>query len=97
MIKIDNEKAIMTFGTGDIGFNTYMRTDIEEKGVIFYNQEPRRIGDSGDIMANSIIEDINDFPIKMVFTKVESVDVVIEMLEELKEMMSSHILIPDLE
>lgn len=88
MIKIDNEKAIMEFGNGDIGINTYFRTDIEEKGLIFYNQEPRGIGDSADIKANSPVESINDFPIKMIFPRVESIDVVIDMLEKLKELIN---------
>lgn len=89
MIKIDAAKATMEFGTGDIGMNTYMRTDIDEKGIIFYNQEPRKIGDSADIMANSVIVNMNDFPIKMVFTKIESVDVVIDMLEQVKELLNN--------
>lgn len=88
MIKIDNEKAIMEFGNGDIGINTYFRTDIEEKGLIFYNQEPRGIGDVADIKANSTVENINDFPIKMIFPKAESIDVVIDMLEKLKKLVS---------
>ena len=90
MIKIDNEKVIIKFGTGDIGMNTYIRTDIDEKGMIFYNQEQRKIGDSADIMANSVIKDIEDFPVKMIFTKVESIDVVIDMLEELKLLIHSN-------
>lgn len=86
MINIDNEKAIMTFGTGDIGINTYIRTDIDEKGIIFYNQKPRRIGAIADIKANTIVENINDYPVKMIFSKTESINVVIEMLEELKKL-----------
>lgn len=90
MINIDNEKAIMTFGNGDIGINTYIRTDIDEKGIIFYNQEPRRIGEVADIKANTMVENINDYPVKMVFPKIESVDVVINMLEELKGLIYSN-------
>ena len=93
MINIDNEKAIMKFGTGDIGFNTYVRTDTEEKGIIFYNQEPRNIGVEGDFKANTFI-DKNDFPVQMIFTKIESVDVVIEALEDLKELMYKNTGIP---
>lgn len=95
MIKIDNEKAIMEFGKGDIGINTYIRTDIDEKGIIFYNQEPRRIGAVADIKANTMIENINDYPIKMVFPKIESVDVVIDMLVELKGLIYSNTGIPN--
>lgn len=84
MIKIDNEKAKMEFGSGDIGFNTYFRTDTEEKGLIFYNQEPREIGAEGDLKANTFI-DREDFPVQMIFRKAESIDVVIEALNDLKD------------
>lgn len=94
MIKIDNEKAIMEFGKGDIGINTYIRTDIDEKGIIFYNQEPRQIGEMADIKANTMVENINDYPVKMIFPKVESIDVVINMLEELKKLVYNNSGIP---
>lgn len=94
MIKINNKKAIIEFGAGDIGINTYVRTDMEEKGIILYNQEPRRIGEVADIKANSMIENINDYPIKMIFSKVESIDVFIDMLEELKKLVYSNSGIP---
>ncbi len=84
MIKIDNEKAIMKFGKGDIGINTYVRLDIEEKGIIFYNQEERAIGEMADLKAGECVDNINDYPVKMAFDKVESVDVLIDMLEKLK-------------
>lgn len=86
MIKIDNEKAKIEFGSGDIGFTTYLRTDTEEKGLIFYNQEPREIGAEGDLKANTFI-DREDFPVQMIFRTVESIDVFIKALEDLKELM----------
>ncbi|MGL4875160.1 MAG: hypothetical protein ACRC30_10985 [Clostridium sp.] len=89
MIRIDEEKAIMEFGEGDIGINTYVRLDIEEKGIIFYNQEKRNVGEMADLRAGECTSNIDDYPVKMVFNKIESVDVVINMLKDLKVLMKN--------
>lgn len=80
----------MVFGTGDIGFNPGLY--ISDEGpklasIIFYNQTPREIGfGNGDVPAGEMVN-IEDFPVKMIFHKVESIDVLINALEEAKELM----------
>ena len=85
MIKNLEHQVKMEFGTGDIGFNAgTIKEDDDKVGVIiFYNQEPRNIGDTGDIKAGEEV-DINDFPVIMKFYRKESIDVVIEALLEAK-------------
>jgi hypothetical protein len=89
MIKNLEHQVKMEFGTGDIGFNAgTIKEDDEKVGVIiFYNQEPRNIGDTGDIKAGEEV-DINDFPVIMKFYRKESIDVVIKALLEAKKEMN---------
>ena len=89
MIKKLEHQTKMEFGTGDIGFNAgTMKEDDDKVGVIiFYNQEPRNIGDTGDIKAGEEV-DINDFPVIMKFYKKESIDVVVKALLEAKKEMN---------
>lgn len=88
MIKNLEHQAKMEFGTGDIGFNAgAIKEDGDKVGIIiFYNQEPRNIGDAGDIKAGTEV-DINDFPVTMKFYRKESIDVVIKALLEAKKEM----------
>ncbi len=88
MIKNLEHQVKMEFGTGDIGFNAgVIKEDDNKVGIIiFYNQEPRNIGDIGDIKAGTEV-DINDFPVVMKFYRKESIDVVIEALLEAKKEM----------
>lgn len=88
MIKELEHQTKMEFGTGDIGFNAgAIKEDDNKVGIIiFYNQEARKIGDTGDIKAGTEI-DINDFPVIMKFYRKESIDALIEaLLEARKEM-----------
>ena len=89
MIKKLEHQTKMEFGTGDIGFNAgTIKEDDDKVGVIiFYNQEPRNIGDTGDIKAGEEV-DINDFPVIMKFYKKESIDVVVKALLEAKKEMN---------
>jgi len=89
MIKNLEHQVKMEFGTGDIGFNAgAIKEDDDKVGVIiFYNQEPRNIGDTGDINAGAEV-DINDFPVIMKFYKKESIDVVVKALLEAKKEMN---------
>lgn len=89
MIKNLEHQVKMEFGTGDIGFNAgTIKEDDDKVGVIiFYNQEPRNIGDTGDIKAGEEV-DINDFPVIMKFYKKESIDVVVKALLEAKKEMN---------
>ena len=88
MIKKLEHQTKMEFGTGDIGVNAgAIKEDDDKVGVIiFYNQEPRNIGDTGDIKAGEEV-DINDFPVIMKFYRKESIDVIIEALLKAKEEM----------
>ena len=88
MIKQLQHQAKMEFGTGDIGFNAgVIKEDDNKVGIIiFYNQESRSIGDTGDIKAGTEV-DINDFPVVMKFYRKESIDVVIKALLEAKKEM----------
>lgn len=88
MIKQLQHQVKMEFGTGDIGFNAgAIKEDDNKVGIIiFYNQEPRNIGDTGDIKAGTEV-DINDFPVVMKFYRKESIDVVIKALLEAKKEM----------
>lgn len=89
MIKKLEHQTKMEFGTGDIGFNAGAIKEEDEKVgiVIFYNQEPRNIGDTGDIKAGTEV-DINDFPVIMKFYRKESIDVVVKALLEAKKEMN---------
>lgn len=89
MIKNLKHQTKMEFGTGDIGFNAgAIKEEDERVGiVIFYNQEAREIGDTGDIKAGEEV-DINDFPVVMKFYRKGSIDVVVEALLEAKRDMS---------
>jgi len=88
MIKQLQHQVKMEFGTGDIGLNAgAIKEDDNKVGIIiFYNQEPRSIGDTGDIKAGTEV-DINDFPVVMKFYRKESIDVVIKALLEAKKEM----------
>ena len=88
MIKKLEHQVKMEFGTGNIGFNAgAIKEDDAKVGVIiFYNQEARNIGDTGDIKAGEEV-DINDFPVIMKFYKKESIDEIIEALLKAKEEM----------
>jgi len=85
MIKKLEHQTKMEFGTGDIGFNAGAIKEEDEKVgiVIFYNQEARAIGSTGDVKAGEEV-DINDFPVVLKFYKKESIDVVIKALLEAK-------------
>lgn len=88
MIKKSEKQVEMQFGTGDIGFNPGALIGNEQRigTIIFYNQEPREIGSTGDIAAETEV-DIRDFPVIMTFYKKESIDVLIEALLEAKKEM----------
>lgn len=89
MIKILSDNVKMIFGTGDIGINSGIYKDSSNKKMvitIFYNQEPRTIGDPADIAPGTKVN-IDEFPILMEFHAVESIDVIIEALLEAKKLM----------
>lgn len=82
-----NEKQIeLEFGKGDICIaGGYFENEKNEKVglVTFIEQEPRKIGEVGITTPNEKHK-VGDFPVIMTFNKVESIDVVIEQLEQAK-------------
>lgn len=91
MIKHFEDRVELVFGTGDIGINAGVFDDARVIGpvglLIFYNQEARNIGDVADIKAGTTVA-FEDFPVVMKFNKVESIDVLIESLNEAKQAMT---------
>lgn len=90
MIDKSENQVILEFGTGDIGVsggNLLPKDNTSEiVGIVgFSNQSPRAIGTEGDIKAG--IVDNDKFDVMMLFTKKESIDVVIGQLEEAKKRM----------
>ena len=88
MIKSIDDGFEMVFGTGDIGVNSgvYMESDNKIGAIIFYNQEPRPIGSPGDISTGKSLTPTT-VPVVMKFHKTESIDVLIRALTEAKNMM----------
>ena len=82
MIKIKDNQTIATFGTGDIGINSLTSFDGQHK-LGFYNQTEREIGAEADIKKGDEVDD-DLFEILFEFTKVESIDVIIKSLEQVK-------------
>jgi hypothetical protein len=84
MIKNNNGKAVIEFGTGDICVNSGCWDNV---GYVFLNnQEPREIGSPGKIKAGQKII-IDDMDIVIKFTDSRSIDVVINDLNYIKEQM----------
>lgn len=83
---VNKEKNIeLKFGTGDICINGgSVQKNNERIGVVaFSNQSPREIGSIGDKRADQPYS-LDDFPVIMTFTKTESIDVLIEQLNQAK-------------
>lgn len=84
MIKRDSKQTVLNFGTGDICINPGA---IQSSGIIgFKNQQPREIGSEGDIKAGKEVS-TDIFDVVMKFQKVESIDVVIDALNEVRGLM----------
>ena len=91
MIKIIEEQTELEFGNGDIciAAGHFLNEDNKRVGLVaFINQEPREIGSVGITKANEE-HNVDDFPVIMSFSKVESIDVVIEQLQYAKADMLS--------
>lgn len=96
MISMQDGKIVIQFGNGDIGIGIH-KTVIEKEGdfpvgiISLRNQEPKEIG---TINYDKI--DPNDCQANLVFTKLESVDAIINRLLLLKSEMlnATHEFIP---
>ena len=89
MIYSGKAQTELEFGKGDIGFNSgiFNNSNGEVIGMVgFYSQEARQIGDEGDIKIGQECS-VDDFPVLMTFTKIESIDVVISALLDAKNQM----------
>lgn len=87
MINENQMQTLLEFGTGDIAIsNGYSIKNNHFRSLLtFSNQSPRNIGDISDISGGEELQ-LKDFPVAMIFNKVESIDVLIEALLEAKEM-----------
>lgn len=86
MIKYFKDKVQVRFGKGDICI--VRGWDLEEEGktagVGFMNQDPRPIGlDNRDSPKD--IESVQELPVTLIFSNVESIDVMIYSLNQIKE------------
>ncbi|MDC3412546.1 hypothetical protein [Terrihalobacillus insolitus] len=89
------ENAKIQFGTGDISIGAGM-TNYEKDGLVtFVEQEIKDIGVI--VKSEDPYEDTNNFPVSFVFTKVESIDVLIERLQTTKKYMTGELDIMKLE
>lgn len=81
------ESKQLEFGYGDIKVSPALLKTNEVVGVVcFFNQEPRQIGSHEEHSPNEE-KSIEDTPVRMIFDKLESIDVVIWALEEAKKFM----------
>lgn len=89
------ENIKIQFGTGDISIGAGM-TNYEKDGMLtFIEQQPKEIG---------LIEKseypyvkVNDYPVSFIFTKIESIDVLIERLQTTRKYMTGELDITKLE
>lgn len=82
------ESKQLEFGHGDIVVSPgLLKTDDVIGAVCFVNHEPREIGFHEDHYPNEV-KTIDETPVRMIFEKIESIDVVIWALEEVKRMMT---------
>ena len=92
MIINNHDKQVeLEFGKGDICVNGghFLGGNNERIGMVaFSNQAPRDIGSVGDIKAGQECK-VGDFPVVMTFTKIESIDVLINALQHAKSEMSA--------
>jgi hypothetical protein len=83
-----NESKQLEFGHGDIEVApALLQTDEVVGAVCFFQRETvNTIGEHTDYEPNKTV-DVEDTPVRMIFDKVESIDVVIWALQKAKEMM----------
>jgi len=75
----------LNFGKGDIAINSghiKKENDVNLGILGFFNQDPRTIGSKAKIR-----EDMEEYPVVLTFSKIESVDSVIRMLENMRKLM----------
>lgn len=82
-----HNKSVLVFGTGDIRVTAGTRTE-DSRGFLFFKQEPfsREIGFEEECIYENIEDAINKSDVVFSFSKIESVVVVRDKLNELIEM-----------
>lgn len=87
IIKID-ESVEMKFGSVDIEVMPGLLESDSSIGAVcfFQKQEATPIGTHTDYIPHKVAE-IEETPVRMVFNKIESIDVVIRSLQEVKDFM----------
>lgn len=86
IVDIGNSKQL-EFGYGDIKVSpALLKTDVIIGAVCFFNQVPHPIGEYEKHTPNEE-KKIEETPVRMIFEKVESIDVVIWALEQAKKFM----------
>jgi len=86
MIKFYENQTVIEFGTGDICVNGGDTLQGDIGIVAFANQDEREIGSHGKILAHMEYKH-DDVDVLIKFTKIESIDVVIDALENAKACM----------
>jgi hypothetical protein len=86
IVNIGDSKQL-EFGFGDISVSAGLLKNNENMGVVvFMEQEKRPIGDYEKFKQPKEVE-VSETPCRMIFTKTESIDVVIEELQRARAMM----------
>lgn len=85
MINVNDGQTIATFGTGDIGIYSLKGEDGKQISLGLSNQSEREVGSLGDFKVGVPVP-CDKFDILFDFNKVESVDALINALQEVKEM-----------
>ena len=87
---VDIEKSKqLEFGSGDIEVAPGLLTADDIVGAVcfFQRETPNPIGEKSDYFKPYQVVDLKDTPVRMLFEKVESIDVVIRALEQAKKFM----------
>lgn len=86
-IQYNDDEILIIFGTGDIGVHTaQIALNKPENEVFFHQQEPRTIGLEHDD-DNGKTTDQFPRPIRLIFSRVDSLDVVVAKLLRVRDSM----------
>jgi hypothetical protein len=86
MIYDEGKTRILEFGEGDIVVALAYQQDQTENEVAFVQSYPGKIGESDRISLGTYTGEV-DTRVRMIFHRVDSLDVLIRKLTELKEIM----------
>lgn len=87
--KNDDGTITVEFGTGDIKISSGMMGD-EERGLVTFNEQvPKPIGHFEKQKEKQV--DLNNYPVHLVFKNTESLDVLIERLQNTRKYMTGEL------